>query len=1401
MSYAEHGPRIFLTGRPGNGVPLSYGDYVLPRRRSEGRLKLYNSCTDTRAWSPNVLENARYFRELNEHALVPGKLIPFSAVMENMIALTARAQRELRIARRELRGYRSLNLTPEQRGHLENFAEATVGTDQAEEMRIESVIRPLAQEGLFNASRIASSRHFDAYMSIYFRPDGFRYGRDGYRLLPTNTRVLRNDPHANPLSENNTYLVSRLTSCDMLTEVKAAREGNEQPRVCIEYVDASSQAAQEVREMGVQTEECQDNDVYYQQSNGDSPSSRYYETSESVSTSESELGVNSDSEVCGRSHKGVIIQKDSEIIVLKNELGMKEDELEELRELNRHLQSLLKEKNEDSNFLRRNVNTLQEKLKIVSDRRDSEMENLSAKLSSSECMTDQLRAELARKCQVCYVQSQEIQSLRAEVKEVELLSMENESLTRKVKEMEHLSREAESCGIALEQMKNVWRERDMLQKQYHEQSCTLADTEDEIKRLLTLIKQMSVTADTREISPTNNFYDQVEMNGVVAGLRNEIQAKDDKISQCETQLVCMEREVGNLTNMLKSSLNNFDETKIAYEGVCDYTKCEHDTCLDVPSALSALKAFIAELEECKLERRNRLREIDNLRAYVACYSQETVSEITNTDFDTGHGSIQPAAEDVSTHTSSNIDCQSSKELVSVQIQSDDVDSTTTRSEESEKVKPNEVISYKDIDRALATHIKRSIDKMYGISAGLQGAGDHHVQIVKEFTRQQQELQKKDLEITELKQKVAEHVLRRGEGDCAIQEQLRQKMLEKEKVLEAVISKRDSKIERLHEHLAALESDIFSYRAECDALKIANADLVGAKSSLSKETDARSEELRAQRDRVHELTQQIDDLKRTVQVLEEETSGAEDMKTKLIDLQTKNNDLANKLVQANEAASRNAEVVAELERKDERNRIALTHGSIKYDAMITQKHSDIVKLRDENQSLRDQLRETEVELARSNDTISLRRESDNAAVMNVLQATLSDLDVDKERLLARVDCLKSEMAGYRSSAASVESRLQALSRGNEALLADIETVRNTNDQLSSPAEETITSSLKDALYTLPQKIYDTILRLRTEIGECDKGMKGTTERCPSEDAPGIEDGEEKRQKKVYANKSCERDILDPVTREVDCNFEDVAHKLRFLEGQHEGKLQEIKNLMDDVKLRDREIKSLHECITYLLQEKNELQAKAKCQMEEYQNTLTLLKRKYDSSLNAFRKRHNENVERLQARFEDIMKIENSSFDAESWLQSLNLKELSELHNRVNILCSHAAENTEPNTARIGTAKNRYSCRNNSQEHRLHNKFTLRERDTRENRTSLRETGKVESHSKILNAESNEKPAVTELYSRDVKLKQERRYNGTASDESATSPEQDRDAFSALNIEALFSTLLETEQGKLDNQSPL
>lgn len=229
----------------------------------------------------------------------------------------------------------------------------------------------------------------------------------------------------------------------------------------------------------------------------------------------------------------------------------------------------------------------------------------------------------------------------------------------------------------------------------------------------------------------------------------------------------------------------------------------------------------------------------------------------------------------------------------------------------------------------------------------------------------------------------------------------------------------------------------------------------------------------------------------------------------------NNDLKNKLTQANEIVSKNAEIIADLECKDEKNRMALTHGSIKYDAMITQKQSDIVRLQDENQSLQDQLSKVVIELARSNDTISLlRRESDNMAVINVLQGNLSDLDMDKEKLLAKVDYLRSEIMSRQSSTANIENELRTLSQRNETLKTDIDTVRNTNDQLLYTHEDTIKRSLKDTLYTLPGKIYEKIVRLRTEIKEYDKEMENASEQHQNKDI--FENEKEKQQVKVYAD---------------------------------------------------------------------------------------------------------------------------------------------------------------------------------------------------------------------------------------------------------------------------------------------
>lgn len=144
MSYVEHGPRIFLANERNSRKPLIYGDYVLPKKRLEGRLKLHDSCSDIRAWSPNSLENSRYFRELNEHDSSVcillnkiimlretfsvyiffsqlGKIIPFNVIIDNIIRLNSENQNELQIIKRELEKYKSLKLTPKQEEQLQNL--------------------------------------------------------------------------------------------------------------------------------------------------------------------------------------------------------------------------------------------------------------------------------------------------------------------------------------------------------------------------------------------------------------------------------------------------------------------------------------------------------------------------------------------------------------------------------------------------------------------------------------------------------------------------------------------------------------------------------------------------------------------------------------------------------------------------------------------------------------------------------------------------------------------------------------------------------------------------------------------------------------------------------------------------------------------------------------------------------------------------------------------------------------------------------------------------------------------------------------------------------------------------------------------------------------------------------
>lgn len=106
--------------------------------------------------------------------------------------------------------------------------------------------------------------------------------------------------------------------------------------------------------------------------------------------------------------------------------------------------------------------------------------------------------------------------------------------------------------------------------------------------------------------------------------------------------------------------------------------------------------------------------------------------------------------------------------------------------------------------------------------------------------------------------------------------------------------------------------------------------------------------------------------------------------------------------------------------------------------------------------------------------------------------------------------------------------------------------------------------------------------------------------------------------------------------------------------------------------------------------------------------------------------------------------------------MNLKELTELHNRINILSSHAATNGESDIARA-EAENRYSRQDSSEEQKFYNRFALHKERTNENTTlSDRRVDKEGTVTKIVDTRDNkEETAITELYSHNLRFVRENR----------------------------------------------
>ncbi|XP_043800180.1 putative leucine-rich repeat-containing protein DDB_G0290503 [Apis laboriosa] len=641
MSYVEHGPRIFLTSKHNSGTPLIYGDYVLPKKRLEGRLKLHDSCSDIRAWSPNSLENSRYFRELNEHDSSIGKIIPFNVVIDNIIQLNSETQNKLQAVKRELNKYKSLRLTPEQEEELRNLDYISKVKTSSQK---NNYTTGLLKDAFFNMSKSGPVIHSNSYLSIHIPCERNLQNKQNASTITNHNQLYSLTAFDSSLKNYNL-----ISSCRSILKSFPISEYSEKTSSWIEYVDVALQVEKETRDVEVQISDqvdkylnktitvstmsqtsftskssdednsvvdldkssTQTNNHEEQSFECDASCSDSSQDIESPTESDTEIGTESDFDRHNSIHKGIIIQKDSEIIVLKNELCVRDAELEELRDMNKHLEILLKEKESFIHTQQENLKILHEKLFKLDHERNYEIEDLKQKLHGYKCLMEQLKQDLNEKCESCYLYSQEIEKLQLCIKETITLRLEKESLLKKVQDMEEL---AKNYNESLEQLKNVLKERDELKKQNYEQHCLLTDQEEKLNQLLKVIKELSI-----------KYNEQMETNNTLEILKTEIQNKDIKISQYQEQLVSMKQDISDFFNNIKYILNNLEELNDVCEEVCSCTKCNLDIGEEANNILYNINIIMTRFQSYKIERENYLQQIGDLEHYIRNNKQQNYS--------------------------------------------------------------------------------------------------------------------------------------------------------------------------------------------------------------------------------------------------------------------------------------------------------------------------------------------------------------------------------------------------------------------------------------------------------------------------------------------------------------------------------------------------------------------------------------------------------------------------------------------------------------------------------------------------------------------------------------------------------------------------------------------------------
>ncbi|XP_017753561.1 PREDICTED: uveal autoantigen with coiled-coil domains and ankyrin repeats-like [Eufriesea mexicana] len=600
---------------------------------------------------------------------------------------------------------------------------------------------------------------------------------------------------------------------------------------------------------------------------------------------------------------------------------------------------------------------------------------------------------------------------------------------------------------------------------------------------------------------------------------------------------------------------------------------------------------------------------------------------------------------------------------------------------------------KKINRAFETHLRSFINR---INIILQSTGDQYIQIFETIEEQQKELRKKEVEIAQLKEKMMEQ--RRGEGDCLNTFEKRIEIKEQLSKVTAELNKKDALILQLEEQLEVFKNKFSIYDNECNALKKEYKNLENLKNRLLKRCQQNRKQLSMKSKQIKNLSQQVQKHLRTKNLKIILKNKIREMEKRFIDLQYENNKLKTNIMQRNIIISTKDKTIINLKNSISKTNNILSQKVTQYENVMEEKHHEIIKLEDENKLLNEKVKDIEHKLTGMNQAIiSLTEQNDKINIIYTMQEHLTKLDKNEEKLKVQLNNFRTQLITVQNDNKELNTCLDTYLHENEILKKNVEYWKNENSELSiTQCNELIKEELKSKLYILSYKIHENLLRFiklsNLEINSAnnsfikelqDKYIVHQDQEVVLTIDNTIKDlqleyGDLKRGIKENEIEDIETELLNNINMKEKMlkndyipfeqfNFSKdnlmMKYKIKHLENEYNENQNETKN-------KDFEIQHPKEIIKYLIQENAVLRASLKSQMEEYQNKLTLMKKNYDSSLNALCERHKANVEILQKQFEDDIKNEKI-FDSENWLLSLDMKELMELYERISVILNSNA----------------------------------------------------------------------------------------------------------------------------------